>query len=86
MEQKKPAELSDQELLQEQNSLKTSKLTAAMLIGLLLGVSVYGAVKNGFTFFTFFPLAFAFLLVNSRRKKMQYETDVRNEINFRNLH
>lgn len=86
MDQKKPAELSDLELLQERKKLKTSKLTAAMLIGLLLGVFVYGAVKNGFTFFTFFPLVFAFILVNSGRKKMQFETDVKNEINLRNLH
>ena len=54
MEQIKLSELNDQELIQKQKKLKTSKIVNATLIGLLLGVSAYSAVKNGFSFFTFF--------------------------------
>ena len=54
MEQIKLSELNDQELIQKQKKLKTNKIVNATLIGLLLGVSAYSAVKNGFSFFTFF--------------------------------
>lgn len=53
MEQIKLSELNDQELIQKQKKLKTNKIVNATLIGLLLGVSAYSAVKNGFSFFTF---------------------------------
>lgn len=85
MEQKKLSELDDQELLEEQKKLKTNKIINATLIGLFVGVFVYGAVKNGFTFFTFFPLFFALLLVNSGRKKIEFENELKNEINARNI-
>lgn len=85
MEQKKLSELDDQELLEEQKKLKTNKIINATLIGLFVGVFVYGAVKNGFTFFTFFPLLFALLLVNSGRKKIEFENELKNEINARNI-
>ena len=85
MEQKKLTELDDQELLEEQKKLKTNKIINATLIGLFVGVFVYGAVKNGFTFFTFFPLLFALLLVNSGRKKIEFENELKNEINARNI-
>ena len=55
MEEIKLSELNDQELIQKLKKLKTNKIVNATLIGLLLGVSAYSAVKNGFSFFTFFP-------------------------------
>ena len=58
MEQIKLSELNDQELIQKQKKLKTNKIVNATLIGLLLGVSAYSALKNGFSFFTFFSFVF----------------------------
>ena len=85
MEQRKLTELNDQELLQELKKLKTNKVINATLIGLLFGVFVYSAVKNGFTFFTFFPLFFVFVLVNSGKKKTEFENELKNEISSRNI-
>lgn len=83
MEQIKLRELNDQELLQEQKKLKTNKIINATLIGLLLGVFAYSAVKNGFSFFTFFPLLFVLFLLNSGKKKREFEKELNNEINYR---
>lgn len=84
MEQIKLRELNDHELLQEQKKLKTNKIINATLIGLLLGVFAYSAVKNGFSFFTFFPLFFVLLLLNSGKKKSEFEKELKNEMNNRN--
>ena len=84
MEQIKLRELNDHELLQEQKKLKTNKIINATLIGLLLGVFAYSAVKNGFSFFTFFPLFFVLLLLNSGKKKSEFEKELKNEMDNRN--
>lgn len=39
-----------------------NKTTNALLIGILIGVSIFSAVKNGMTFWTFLPLILAYLL------------------------
>ena len=58
MEQNQP---TDAETQKEQKKIKNNKLINAFLIGICIGISVYGAVKNGFGFFTFFPLILAYL-------------------------
>lgn len=84
MEQIKLSELNDQELIQKLKKLKTNKIINATLIGLLLGVSAYSAVKNGFSFFTFFPLFFVLFLLNSGKKSSEFEKELKNEMNNRN--
>ncbi|WP_158727975.1 MULTISPECIES: hypothetical protein [unclassified Flavobacterium] len=78
-------ELNDQELLQEQKKLKTNKMYNAILIGSLLGIFTYSAVKNGFSFFTFFPLFFVLILGNSGKKIREFEKELNNEIMYRNI-
>ena len=85
MEQIKLTKLNDQELLQEQKKSKKNRIINAILIGILLGVFAYSAVKNGFTFFTFFPLFFVPIIVNSANKKKEFEKELKNEINSRNI-
>jgi len=68
MEQKEWAALSDEELLQEQKKAKSNSIISAVLIGCLVGVAVYSAVKNGLGFFTFFPLLFVYILVVNGKK------------------
>ena len=40
--------------------MKSSKTLNALLIGILMGVALYSAVNNGFSFWTLFPLLIAF--------------------------
>lgn len=70
MKQKELAKLTEAELLQEKKKIKSSNIVHAFLIGIFIGVAVYSAVKNGFGFFTFFPLIFVyFLLQNGKKSK-----------------
>ncbi len=61
-------QLTDEEILKEKKKAKNNKLINALLIGICIGISVYSAVKNGFGFFTFFPLILAYLLFHKREK------------------
>lgn len=73
--------LSDEELMSSYKKLKQNELTSAVLVGLFIGIAVYSTVKNGFEFFTVFPLIFVYILnKNSVRKKQ-----ITAEIESRNL-
>lgn len=43
---------------------KSTAIVNALLIGFLIGVLVFGFVKNGFGFFALIPLYFIYKLVN----------------------
>lgn len=70
--------LSNETLLEEQKKVKTMHQINAVLIGVTIGVAIYSTVKNGFGFFTFFPLFFAYLLANSRQKQKEVNDEVNN--------
>ena len=61
-------QLTDAEKLKEQKKIKNSKMVNGFLIGMFVGIAVYSAVKNGFGFFTFFPLILAYLMFHNKEK------------------
>jgi len=65
MNDKKLSELTDQELLDEAKKMKSSSITHAVLIGLVIGVVIYGVAKNNLGFFTLIPLYFAYKIFNN---------------------
>ncbi|MEC5158587.1 hypothetical protein [Chryseobacterium sp. MP_3.2] len=73
--------LSDEELLIEAKKMKSSNLTSAVLIGCMIGIAIYSTVKNGFGFFTLFPLFFIFIVFKNGPPKKALEA----EIKLRNL-
>ena len=68
MKQEEVALSTDEELLLEQKKLKKNKMLNGFLIGFLIGVSIWSAVKNGFSFWTFFPLIIAYLAFFKSKK------------------
>lgn len=58
MEEKKLAELTNEELLQEVKKIKKYRLYDATIIGVLIGIAIYSSVKNGFGLLTFLPLVY----------------------------
>ena len=61
-------QLTDAEKLKEQKKIKNNKMVNGFLIGVFIGIAVYSAVKNGFGFFTFFPLILAYLMFHNKEK------------------
>ena len=48
--------------------MKSNKTVNAVLIGFLVGVAIYSAVTNGFSFWTLFPLLIAYaMFYNGKR-------------------
>lgn len=78
-------ELSDQELLQKIKSLKTNKIIDAILVGFTLGIVFYSAIKNGFKFFTFFPLVLTYVIVRNSKNNKILEKEIQNELDSRSL-
>lgn len=70
--------LSDEELLAEHKKMKSANVAGAFLIGLLIGVAIFGSIKNGPGFFTFLPLVFIFLLTNNRKNIKPVEEELRS--------
>ncbi|KYG71542.1 hypothetical protein [Roseivirga echinicomitans] len=67
MKQEELTGSTDGKLLQEQKKKKSNKIST-FIIGMLIGVSVYSAIENGFEFFTFFPLIIAYFFFRQQKK------------------
>ncbi|WHF51578.1 FUSC family protein [Chryseobacterium gotjawalense] len=81
MKQKEPSELSDQELLQEVQKIKSALIVNAVLCSIMIGVATYSTVKNGLGILTFFPLFFIPVFTKNRARKKAVE----NQLKERNL-
>lgn len=73
--------LSDQELLEKSKKIKSNNIVSAVLVGCMIGIAIYSSVKNGFGFFTIFPLFFLPIFINNNKKNKEVE----KEIQRRNL-
>lgn len=73
MNQKELSKLTDQELLAEAKKMKSTSIMNATLIGIVIGVIIYGVAKNNFGFFTLIPLYFAFRFFNNPKNNKRNE-------------
>ncbi len=78
MKEEKFAKFSDQELLDKRKNSKTQLIINAVLIGSLVGISIYGAIKSGFTFFTLLPLIFVFFLIKNKTDSKELEEEIKS--------
>lgn len=78
-------ELSDQELLQRINKIRSNRIIDAVIIGFTIGVVIYSAVKNGFGFFTFFPLLLTYIIARNSKNSKILEKEMQKELGSRNL-
>jgi len=67
MNQNELSELTDQELLEKAKKMKSTTITNALLIGVMIGIIIYSIWKNSLGFFTLIPLFFIFKLVNNSK-------------------
>lgn len=82
MKQNGYSELTDQELLAEAKKVKSAAIFNALLIGALIGIVIYSAVKNTWGFFTLIPLYFIYKLVD-RPKNTEELDEILKERNLR---
>jgi len=67
MKQTKPSELSESERTDEAKKMKSTSMINALLIGFVIGVVVYGVVKNNFGLLALIPLYIAFKMFNNSK-------------------
>ena len=85
MTPKNLSELSEQELSQKLKAIKNNKIFDAILIGITVGISLYSAVNNGFSFFTFFPLLLAYMFIKNSENNKLLQKEIEKELHSRNL-
>jgi hypothetical protein len=73
MEEKELTKLSDEDLLKYAKTIKNTKLFDSMAIGLLVGISIYSSVKNGFGLLTFLPLVYLPIAKRNNSKRQNVE-------------
>jgi hypothetical protein len=78
MEEKKLANLTNEELIEEKKKIQYNKIANAFLVGLCVGIAVYSAVKNGFVFFTFFPLLLTYPFIKNGKKIIALEKELKS--------
>lgn len=83
MELENLSELSDEVLLEKIKKIKTNKILDTALIGFTIGIVVYSAVKNGFTFFTFFPLLLTVAILRNSKNNKMLESEIEKELQSR---
>ncbi len=72
-------------LLIEEKRVRKSEAFSAGLIGFLIGVMVYGVVKNGFGFlYLAIPLFLIFVISKSSQIQKQNLKQIQTEINAKN--
>jgi len=76
MKPKYLTELSDQELLLKIKKIKNNKIVDATIIGVTIGITIYSVLKNGFGFFTFFPLILAYTIVKNSSNNNILEKEI----------
>lgn len=83
--QKDYAKLTLEELLSEEKKIKRNEAFAAGFIGFLVGIMVYGVVRNGFGFlYIAIPLAMIVLIYRNSQRQKQALQQIRAEISLRN--
>ena len=73
MKQEKLAELTDEELLQEAKKTKSTTIYDSLIFGVLIGIAIYGSVKNGLGFITFIPLIYIPIAAKNKTKNKELQ-------------
>ena len=73
MSEKELFALSDKELLNEAKKMKKTSVLSALLIGFMIGVIIFSAVKSTWGFFTLIPLYFIYKMIKSPSNKNELE-------------
>ena len=77
-EQTESTELNDQDLFEQAKKKKSTAIINAFLIGLFIGVIIYGVVKNNIGFFGLIPLLIAFKILNKPKNNQPTDDTEKN--------
>lgn len=84
MDNKSYTELTTEALLTEEKKIKNNQFLVAGITGFLIGVIIFGLVKNGFGFLYAFICLLLILLINKNSKEQKQKlVQLREEINKR---
>lgn len=69
--------------LEKIEKYKIKQIIDAIIVGFTIGIAIYSAVRNGFDFFTLFPLFLAYIVIKNSKNTKMLENEIRKEIDAR---
>jgi hypothetical protein len=81
MKTKKITDFTEQELIIEHKKRKSNSISYSLCIVMVLGITIYGFVKNGPSFFTILPIAMSPIFIITWKNYKE----TKNEIKSRNI-
>ena len=85
MKEKELTELSDQELLEKRKKVKSTFITNAFFIGMMIGIIFYSIVENGLGIFILIPLFLAYKVTHNSKNDKVLDKALEKELKSRNL-
>lgn len=73
-------ELSNEELAARLKKIRNYRVLDAFVIGMTIGITLFGVIEGHLAFFTFFPLAIGYFIARNAKRKKTEETDIVREI------
>ncbi|HLN94407.1 MAG TPA: hypothetical protein VK183_02140 [Flavobacterium sp.] len=73
-------ELSDDELLKRLKKIRNYRVLDAFVVGMTIGITLFGILQGRYAFFTFFPLAIGYFIARNAKQKRSQETEILKEI------
>jgi hypothetical protein len=67
MKKENLSNLTDQELIEKANKMKSTSIINALLVGFMIGIVVWSVAKNTVGLLTLIPLIFIYKLVNNSK-------------------
>ncbi|MGY2134061.1 hypothetical protein ACW9KT_17655 [Hymenobacter sp. HD11105] len=86
LDKKDYSKMTIEELLVEEKKVKKNEMFSAGFIGFLVGIMIYGVVKNGFGFlYIAIPLLLIYVIYKNSQIQKQNLNRIRTEMNVKNI-
>jgi hypothetical protein len=68
MTEQELSKLTDEELLEQAKKMRSTSITNAVFIGIMIGIVIFSIAKNSLGFFTLIPLFIAYKLIDKSKQ------------------
>ncbi len=72
--------LGDDELAMRLKKIRNYRVLDAFVVGMTIGITLFGIIQGHYAFFTFFPLVIGYFIARNSKQKKSQEAEILREI------